>query len=177
MSTRIHRKPDEFKSTWRTHLKCRICLVDICSTYFYCFQNRQKGKKMNAESIAEKLTQEIRVQESLHAPLVKDLAKLAASTAVTEEDFHTTFLKTLGRYANNSYPWDICSHFCLLHFRSGIETRLQNAVFHLLRTKGSDHWALHSHQTRRQEPLAYMIKIQVSLSRRVPRMCLRLTFD
>ncbi len=58
------------------------------------------------------------IQESLHAGLLRDLAKLAASPSVKEEDFHTTFLKALGR--------------------SGIETRLQNAVFHLLRNRCVD---------------------------------------
>lgn len=48
-----------------------------------------------------------------------------------------------------------------LCYRSGIETRLQNAVFHLLRTKAPGPWVIHSHQTRQQEPLAYMLKIQV----------------
>lgn len=52
---------------------------------------------MNAESVAEKLAQDIRSQESLHGSMVKDLAKLAASSAVSEEDFHATFLKALGR--------------------------------------------------------------------------------
>ena len=52
---------------------------------------------MNVESVADKLAQDIRSEESLHGPMVKDLAKLAASTAVTEEDFHATFLKALGR--------------------------------------------------------------------------------
>ena len=47
------------------------------------------------------------------------------------------------------------------YHRSGIETRLQNAVFHLLRTKAPAQWLIHSHQTRQQEPLAYMLKIQV----------------
>ena len=96
---------------------------------------------MNVESVADKLAQDIRCEESLHGPMVKDLAKLAASSSVTEEDFHATFLKALGR--------------------SGIETRLQNAVFHLLRTKAPAQWVMHSHQTRQQEPLAYMLKIQV----------------
>ena len=49
----------------------------------------------------------------------------------------------------------------LTYSRSGIETRLQNAVFHLLRTKAPGPWVIHSHQTRQQEPLAYMLKIQV----------------
>ena len=53
---------------------------------------------MNVESVADKLAQDIRSEESLHGPMVKDLAKLAASTAVTEEDFHATFLKALGRF-------------------------------------------------------------------------------
>lgn len=53
---------------------------------------------MSVESVADKLAQDIRSEESLHGPMVKDLAKLAASTAVTEEDFHATFLKALGRY-------------------------------------------------------------------------------
>ena len=53
---------------------------------------------MNVESVADKLAQDIRSEESLHGPMVKDLAKLAASTAVTEEDFHATFLKALGRW-------------------------------------------------------------------------------
>lgn len=52
----------------------------------------------------------------------------------------------------------------LIHTRSGIETRLQNAVFHLLRTKAAPQWLIHSHQTRQQEPLAYMLKIQVRKS-------------
>jgi hypothetical protein len=47
----------------------------------------------------------IRSQESLHSALLKDLSKLAASPAVTESEFHTTFLRALGR--------------------SGLETRLQ----------------------------------------------------
>ena len=51
---------------------------------------------MNVESVADKLAQDIRSEESLHGPMVKDLAKLAASTAVTEEDFHATFLKAFG---------------------------------------------------------------------------------
>ena len=73
---------------------------------------------MNVSSVADKLAQDIRTQDSLHEPMVKDLgkivieidhfyhsyilfftilAKLAASSAVTEEDFHSTFLKALGR--------------------------------------------------------------------------------
>ena len=54
---------------------------------------------MNAQSVADKLAGDIRNQGSLHEPMVKDLAKLAASSAVTEEDFHSTFLKALGRYS------------------------------------------------------------------------------
>ena len=46
-------------------------------------------------------------------------------------------------------------------FRSGIETRIQNAVFHLLRNKSNGELLLQAHQTIKQEPLAYMIKIQV----------------
>ena len=53
---------------------------------------------MNVASVADKLAQDIRSQDSLHEPMVKDLAKLAASSTVTEEDFHSTFLKALGRY-------------------------------------------------------------------------------
>ena len=53
---------------------------------------------MNVASVADKLAQDIRTQDSLHEPMVKDLAKLAASSTVTEEDFHSTFLKALGRY-------------------------------------------------------------------------------
>ena len=49
----------------------------------------------------------------------------------------------------------------LLH-RSGIETRIQNAVFHLLRNKSNGELInFKSVQAIKQEPLAYMIKIQV----------------
>ena len=70
------------------------------------------GSITNSEVVAERLATEIRSQESLHGSLLKDLAKVAASPNVEEEEFHTTFLRALGR--------------------SGLETRLQNAVFHLL---------------------------------------------
>ena len=90
------------------------------------------GSVANAEAVAERLAAEIRGQESLHASLLKDLAKVAASPNVDEGDFHTTFLRALGR--------------------SGLETRLQNAVFHLLRTKVSQgfckvekHWGVSAH--------------------------------
>ena len=36
-------------------------------------------------------------KDSLHTELLRDLAKVAASPAVKEEDFHTTFLKALAR--------------------------------------------------------------------------------
>ena len=36
-------------------------------------------------------------KDSLHSELLRDLAKVAASPAVKEEDFHSTFLKALGR--------------------------------------------------------------------------------
>ena len=52
---------------------------------------------MNVESVVDKLAQDIRSEDAIHGPVVKDLAKLAASSAVTEEDFHATFLKALGR--------------------------------------------------------------------------------
>ena len=52
---------------------------------------------MNVESVADKLAQDIRGDESLHGPMVKDLAKLAASSAVNEEDFHASLLRALGR--------------------------------------------------------------------------------
>ena len=58
---------------------------------------------MNVASVADKLAQDIRSQDSLHEPMVKDLAKSAASSTVTEEDFHSTFLKALGRYVFNFY--------------------------------------------------------------------------
>ena len=45
--------------------------------------------------------------------------------------------------------------------RSGIETRIQNAVFHLLRNKSNGELILQAHQAIKQEPLAYMMKIQV----------------
>ena len=45
--------------------------------------------------------------------------------------------------------------------------KFQNAVFHLLRTKGPEHWFAAANQAKRQEPLSYMIKIQVKLGRRV----------
>ena len=60
---------------------------------------------MNVASVADKLAQDIRTQDSLHEPMVKDLAKLAASSTVTEEDFHSTFLKALGRYVYFIYLW------------------------------------------------------------------------
>lgn len=43
------------------------------------------------------------------------------------------------------------------------DRRLQNAVFHLLRKKRPEEWMMISQQpARRQEPLAYIVKIQVS---------------
>ena len=52
---------------------------------------------MNSDALAEKLANEIRSQESLHSSLLKDLAELASSPNVTEDDFHTSFLKTLSK--------------------------------------------------------------------------------
>ena len=69
---------------------------------------------MNVASVADKLAQDIRSQDSLHEPMVKDLAKLAASSTVTEEDFHSTFLKALGRYVFNFYL--ITLPFCIYLF-------------------------------------------------------------
>ena len=68
---------------------------------------------MNVASVADKLAQDIRSQDSLHEPMVKDLAKLAASSTVTEEDFHSTFLKALGRYVLTFYfiAFSICTYF------------------------------------------------------------------
>ena len=68
---------------------------------------------MNVASVADKLAQDIRSQDSLHEPMVKDLAKLAASSTVTEEDFHSTFLKALGRYVLTFYfiTFSICTYF------------------------------------------------------------------
>ena len=45
---------------------------------------------MNVASVADKLAQDIRSQDSLHEPMVKDLAKLAASSTVTEEEVWTS---------------------------------------------------------------------------------------
>ena len=95
----------------------------------------------DAEAIADRLSTEIRSQENLHACLLRDLAQLASSPSVSEDDFHATFLKALGR--------------------SGLETRLQNAVFHLLRNKKLEEWVVNAARTRRKEPLAYMVKVQV----------------
>ena len=71
---------------------------------------------MNVASVADKLAQDIRSQDSLHEPMVKDLAKLAASSTVTEEDFHSTFLKALGRYVHNSFfiSLPICTFLVVL---------------------------------------------------------------
>ena len=60
-------------------------------------KKQQKIGRMNVESVVDKLAQDIRSEDAIHGPVVKDLAKLAASSAVTEEDFHATFLKALGR--------------------------------------------------------------------------------
>ena len=49
------------------------------------------------DHIAERLAAEIRSDEALHTGLLRDLAKLAASPSVDEEDFHATFLKALGK--------------------------------------------------------------------------------
>ena len=46
--------------------------------------------------------------------------------------------------------------------RSGLETRLQNSVFHLLRTKRPEEWVASIARTKKEEPLAYMVKVQVS---------------
>ena len=108
---------------------------------------------VQSDAISERIAAEIRSQESLHASLLKDLAKVAASPCVDDgENFHTTFLKALSK--------------------SGLETRLQNAVFHLLRTKTPEQWAGEQFgsvygmnqgcSAKKPEPLAYMIKIQVS---------------
>ncbi len=70
----------------------------------------------NTEALCGRLAVEIRGQETLHASLLKvqqnvflgfnlyllttsfqDLARLAASPSVSEEDFHATFLKALSR--------------------------------------------------------------------------------
>ena len=104
------------------------------------------------DPVSERIAAEIRSQESLHTSLLKDLAKIAASPCVDDgENFHTTFLKALNR--------------------SGLETRLQNAVFHLLKSKPPEQWAGEKFtsgygmnqgcSTKKREPLAYMIKIQV----------------
>ena len=82
----------------------------------------EEGAKMSrgidSQLLADRLSAEIRSQvcknrmsiilnpssfslnvqkDSLHSELLRDLAKVAASPAVKEEDFHTTFLKALGR--------------------------------------------------------------------------------
>ncbi len=51
----------------------------------------------NTEALCNRLASEIKGQESLHASLLRDLARLAAGPAVSEEDFHATFLKALSR--------------------------------------------------------------------------------
>ena len=105
------------------------------------------------DAVSERIAAEIHTQESFHSSLLKDLAKVAASPCVDDgETFHTTFLRALNR--------------------SGLETRLQNAVFHLLRTKTPEQWAGEQYTSgyamsqgcsaKKREPLAYMIKIQVS---------------
>ncbi|XP_040575827.1 TBC1 domain family member 19 [Lepeophtheirus salmonis] len=100
-----------------------------------------------SDAIAERLSAEIRSQESLHKGLYRDLLKIAASPSVHEEDFHTTFLKALSR--------------------SGIETRLQNAVFHLLRTKGPEEWVRPADRNKKKEPLSYIVKIQTCWEKRI----------
>lgn len=52
---------------------------------------------MNADALAEKLANEIRSQDALHSSLLKDLAELASRPEVTEDDFHTSFLKALSK--------------------------------------------------------------------------------
>ena len=110
------------------------------------------------DAVSERIAAEIRSQESFHSSLLKDLAKVAASPSVDDgENFHNTFLRALNR--------------------SGLETRLQNAVFHLLRTKTPEQWAGEQNTSgyalnqgcsaKKREPLAYMIKIQVSLMKDV----------
>ena len=105
------------------------------------------------DAVSERIAAEIRSQESFHSSLLKDLAKVAASPSVDDgENFHSTFLRALNK--------------------SGLETRLQNAVFHLLRTKTPEQWAGEQSTSgyalnqgcsaKKREPLAYMIKIQVS---------------
>ncbi len=121
------------------------------------------------DSLCELIAEEIRSQDSSSVSssglLLRDLSKLASSPSVTEEDFHATFLKALSR--------------------SGLETRLQNAVFHLLRLIKSfntlisntvlilsyncrrkhaspEKWDGDKTRGRRIEPLAYIAKTQVS---------------
>ena len=67
-------------------------VVEAVAAYF-----SSSCKMMNVESVVDELANDIRSEDSIHGPVVKDLAKLAASSAVTEEDFHATFLKALGR--------------------------------------------------------------------------------
>ncbi len=54
-------------------------------------------KQVVSEAVASRLAEEIRTQSSFHDNLITDLKKLASCPAVTEEDFHATFLKALGR--------------------------------------------------------------------------------
>ena len=51
----------------------------------------------NSKHVSERLASEIRSQESVNSSLLRDLAELASSPAVKEEDFHASFLKALGR--------------------------------------------------------------------------------
>lgn len=102
---------------------------------------------MSQEELAEYLTNEIRNQDPLHSDLLRDLAKLASSPGVNEEDFHSTFLK-------------VVTH-------SGIETRLQNAVFHLMRRKIFGLGGLHNHLNPRQTSLSHINKFQVGIGMQI----------
>ena len=89
---------------------------------------------------------------------MEDLQKLVASPLVTENEFPSTFLKALAT--------------------SGVETKLKNCVFHLMRSKGLEKWIQEQHSGRVREPLAYIAKVQSQWEKRVLKslnsMCMEL---
>lgn len=88
------------------------------------------------------------------------LGKIGCQLGCHRGWFSCDFPKSFGKVVCRSFEFTHLWAFSLSP-RSGIETRLQNAVFHLLRTQAPAQWVIHSQQTRQQEPLVYMLKIQV----------------
>merc|ERR1719195_2099038 len=99
-----------------------------------------------AQQVAQKLADLIQCQD-VYPELMEDLQKLVASPMVTESEFPSTFLKALST--------------------SGVETKLKNCVFHLMRSKGLEKWILEQHSGRVREPLVYVAKVQSQWEKRV----------